>query len=50
MTFDASKLSPEMKTAIKQGMADAWQDLESLRRRIDAKEVTSGEMFGIGSS
>ena len=23
-TFDASKLSPEMKTAIEQGMADAW--------------------------
>ena len=46
MTFDASKLSPEMKTAIEQGMADAWRDLESLRKRIDAKEVTSGEMFG----
>jgi hypothetical protein len=45
-TFDASKLSPEMKTAIEQGMADAWQDLEALRKRVDAKEVTSGDMFG----
>jgi hypothetical protein len=45
-TIDASKLSPEMKTAIEQGMADAWQDLEALRKRVDAKEVTSGDMFG----
>jgi len=44
--FDASKLSPEMKTALEQGMADAWVDLEALRKRIDAKEVTSGDLFG----
>jgi hypothetical protein len=45
-TMDASKLSPEMKKAIEEGMADAWQDLEALRKRVDAKEVTSGDMFG----
>jgi len=45
-TFDASKLSPEMKTAIEQGMADAWADLADLKKRIDAKEVTSGDLFG----
>jgi hypothetical protein len=45
-SIDVSKLSPEMKSAIEQGMADAWQDLEALRKRIDAKEVTSGELFG----
>jgi hypothetical protein len=45
-TFDAGKLSPEAKTAVEQGMADAWADLEELRKRIDAKEVTSGDMFG----
>src|SRR6202043_1546829 len=39
-TFDASKLSPEMKTAIEQGMADAWADMAALQNRIDAKEVT----------
>jgi hypothetical protein len=44
--FDDSKLSPEMKAAIEQGMADAWVDLEALRKRVDAKEVTSGDMFG----
>jgi hypothetical protein len=45
-TFDASKLSPEMKTAIEQGMADAWADLAALKKRVDAGEVTSGDMFG----
>jgi hypothetical protein len=45
-TFDASKLSPEMRTAIEQGMADALAELAALQKRIDAKEVTSGEMFG----
>ena len=45
-TFDAGKLSPEMKTAMEQGMADAWADLAKLQKRIDAREVTSGDMFG----
>lgn len=45
-TFDASKLSPEMKTTIEQGMADAWADLGVLKKRVDAGKVTSGDMFG----
>jgi hypothetical protein len=45
-TFDPSKLSPELKTAIEAGMADAWADLAALQKRLDAKEVTLGEMFG----
>jgi hypothetical protein len=45
-TFDASTLSPESKTALEQGMADAWADFADLRKRIDAKEVTSGDLFG----
>jgi hypothetical protein len=45
-TFDASKLSPEMKNAVTQGMADAWADLENLRKQIDAGKVTAGELFG----
>jgi hypothetical protein len=44
--FDASTLSPEMKTAIEQGIADAWADIAALQKRVDAKEVTSGDMFG----
>ncbi len=45
-TFDVGKLSPEMKAAIEAGMADAWDEHAKLQRRIDAKEVTSGDMFG----
>lgn len=45
-TFDASALLPDQKTAIEQGMADAWADLENLKKRIDAGEVTSGDLFG----
>jgi hypothetical protein len=44
--FDASKLTPELKTAIQQGVGDSWADLATLAKRVDAKEVTSGEMFG----
>lgn len=44
--FDASKLTPEMKKAIEAGMADAWADVAQLKKRIDAKEVTSGDAFG----
>jgi hypothetical protein len=45
-TFNADALSPEMKTAIQQGMADAWADLGNLKKKIDAGEVTSGDVFG----
>ena len=45
-TFDEDKLSPEVKSAIQEGMKEAWTDLAALERKIDAKEVTSGEMFG----
>lgn len=44
--FDASALTPEMKTAIEQGMADAWGELAKLQKRMDAREVTSGDIFG----
>jgi len=45
-TFDASKLSPELKKAIEDGMADAWADFASLKKRVDEGEVTSGDVFG----
>ena len=45
-SFDADTLSPETRTAIELGMADAWSELAGLQKRIDAKEVTSGDMFG----
>ncbi len=46
MIFDASKLSPEVRKAMEQGMADAWAELAGLQKRIDAKEVAFGDMFG----
>jgi hypothetical protein len=45
-TFDASKLSPEMKTAIEQGMADAWAALAGLKKDVEEGKVSSGEVFG----
>jgi hypothetical protein len=45
-TIDVSTLSPDKRSAIEQGMADAWADYANLQKRIDAKEVTSGDMFG----
>jgi hypothetical protein len=45
-TFDPSTLSPEMKTAVEEGMVDAWVDLENLKKQIDAGKVTSGDLFG----
>lgn len=44
--FDGSKLSPGVKTAIEQGIGDAWAEHAKLQKRIDAKEVTSGDTFG----
>jgi len=45
-TFDASKFSPEMKTAIEQGMADAWADFAGLKKQADTGKVTPGDLFG----
>jgi hypothetical protein len=45
-TFDPSKLSPEMKAAIEQGMADAWADFTGLEKEFAAGKVTSGDVFG----
>jgi hypothetical protein len=45
-TMDASKLSPEVKAAIEQGMADAWADFGGLEKQFAAGKVTSGDVFG----
>jgi hypothetical protein len=44
--FDASQLPPEIKTAIEQGMADAWAAFAEVKARVDRKEVTAGDVFG----
>jgi hypothetical protein len=45
-TFDASKLSPEMKKAVEDGMADAWQAFAEVKKQLDQGKVTSGDAFG----
>ncbi|MES2707760.1 MAG: DUF1254 domain-containing protein [Verrucomicrobiota bacterium] len=46
-TFDAASLSPELKQALTEGMADAWKEFEELKTtRIDLGKVKSGDMFG----
>src|SRR5438128_9902407 len=45
-TFDAGKLSPEMKTAIEQGMADAWVAFAGLKKEFEEGKVNSCDVFG----
>src|SRR6266404_9604675 len=45
-TFDASKLSPEMKTAIEQGMADAWVAFAGLKKDFEEGKLSAGDVFG----
>jgi hypothetical protein len=45
-TFDASKLSPEIKTAIEQGMADAWVAFGGLKEDFEEGKLNSGDVFG----
>jgi len=46
MTFDASKLSPETKNAIEEGMSDAWASFTELDKEFAAGKVKSGDVFG----
>jgi hypothetical protein len=46
-TFDADQLSPELKTAIEGGMADAWAELDALKKdKVDTGEVGAAQFFG----
>ncbi len=46
MTFDPAKLSPEMKTAIEQGRADAWEAFAGGVKELTEGKLTSGDVFG----
>ncbi|MFZ0254976.1 MAG: DUF1254 domain-containing protein [Gammaproteobacteria bacterium] len=45
-TFDPAKLSPEMKTAIEQGRADAWEAFAGGVKDLTEGKITSGDVFG----
>lgn len=42
--FDPKTLAPEIRKAVEEGMADAWRTYADLKKRVDAKEVTSGDI------
>jgi hypothetical protein len=45
--FDADTMTPEMRTAIEGGMADAWAEFNTLKTdKIDTGQVTAGDLFG----
>jgi hypothetical protein len=44
--FDAGALSPEMRQAIQDGMADAWAEFNKMVVRLNKGEVASGDAFG----
>ena len=46
-TIDLEKLSPDMKKALADGMADAWKELDDFEKTsINTGKVTSGDLFG----
>ena len=45
--FDPDKLDPTMRTAVEGGMADAWAEIDALKKNeIDTGEVGSAQFFG----
>lgn len=46
-TFSTENLSPEMKQAFTDGMADAWAEFAAFKKdKVDTGEVKSGQLFG----
>lgn len=47
LSFDQEKLSPEIKQAIQDGIAEAWKELSEFEKtEIEPGKVTSGDLFG----
>jgi len=46
MRFDVAKLSPEMKKAVEDGMADAWQAFSEAKNQVDMGKLTTGDILG----
>jgi hypothetical protein len=45
-TFDWNAFSPDIQAAIGQGIADAWADFAQLKKRGDAGEIGTADIFG----
>ena len=45
--FDVAKLSPEIRKAVEEGMADAWKEfVEFKKAELDTGKITSADSFG----
>lgn len=44
--IDTANLSSDIITAMKEGIADAWAEYAEFKKRVDATEITSGDLFG----
>lgn len=44
--FDVNSLSPEIREAFEQGIADAWAENEATKQQIVAGKLASGDLFG----
>lgn len=45
--FDADKLTPEIRTAVEGGMADAWAEFDAFKKdQVDTGKVGSAQFFG----
>lgn len=46
-TFDPTKLTPEIKKAVQDGMADAWKEFAEFKKtQLDTGKLTSADGFG----
>ncbi len=45
-TFNPSQLSPELKKAIEQGRADAWEAFANDAKLLEEGKITAGDAFG----
>jgi hypothetical protein len=45
-SFDSDKLTPEMRSAIEGGMADAWSEFKGIQDKVNAGQLNSGDFFG----
>lgn len=45
-TFDATQLSPEMKKAFEEGIADAWKEFADGAKLLAEGKITAGDVFG----
>jgi len=46
LPFDTETLSSEMKVALEEGIADAWQAFAEVEKKVAAGELNSGDCFG----